>query len=77
LQVFGGRRHHQLSDAPAAGEEDVVKRQLEQRGRDADIALEQVDLVLFEDLADGPEGRKGRGCVLAPTASIRPIRTAR
>src|SRR5207245_567266 len=50
-QVLGGGGHHHLADGGRAGEEDVVERQLEQGGGDLDVALEDGDLVLVEQLA--------------------------
>ena len=55
-QVLGGGGHDQFAHPRAAGEKDVAERQFEQRRRDADVTLEQRDLVFIERGAQDAAG---------------------
>ena len=59
-EVPRGGGGDQLADPGAAGEEDVIERQFEQRGGDADIAFEQGHFGLVEGRADDAAGQSGR-----------------
>ena len=55
------RRHHDFADRRTAGEEDMVERQVQQRGGDFRPAFEHRDLGGFEYLRDNA-AHHGRAC---------------
>jgi hypothetical protein len=59
-QVAGRRGHHDPADARAAGEEDVVERKFEQRGREVLVPLDHRDLLRRKGLTHHPPDEFGR-----------------
>ena len=59
--MLGRCCHHNLADAGGACEEDVMERQIEQRGGHAHIAFEQRHIALVKGFADNGGGDAGSG----------------